>query len=76
VLKVTPAKASANAASTRIAGEAKLWHRRFNHLGIENVKRAAEMVDGMPVAAWPHEGHLDFTADGAIKWKAHRRTRR
>jgi len=32
VLKVTPVKASANAASTRIAGEAELWHRRFNHL--------------------------------------------
>jgi len=28
------------------------------------------------VAAWPHEGHLDLTADGAIKGKAHRRTRR
>jgi len=33
VLKVTPVKLSANAAFTRIAGEAKLWHRRFNHLG-------------------------------------------
>jgi len=39
---------SANAASTRIAGEAELWHRRFNHLGIENFERAATMVDGMP----------------------------
>jgi len=48
VLKVTPVKASANAASTRIAGEAELWHRWFNHLGIENLKRAAKMVDGMP----------------------------
>ena len=48
VLKVTPVKASANAASTRIAGEAELWHRRFNHLGFENLKRAAKMVDGMP----------------------------
>jgi len=48
VLKVTPVKASANAASTRIAGEAELWHRRFSHLGFENLKRAAEMVDGMP----------------------------
>jgi len=28
------------------------------------------------VAAWPHGGHLDLTADGAIEWKAHRRTRR
>jgi len=48
VIKVTPAKASANAASTRIAGEAELWLRRFNHFGIENLKRAARMVDGMP----------------------------
>jgi len=48
VLKVTPVKASANAASTRKAGEAELWHRRFNNLGIENLKRAATLVDGMP----------------------------
>jgi len=48
VLKVTPVKASACAASTRIAGEAELWHRLFNHLGWENLKRAATMVDGMP----------------------------
>jgi len=47
VLKVTPVQASANAVSTRIAGEAELWHRRFNHLGIGNIKRAAKMVDGM-----------------------------
>jgi len=47
VLKVTPVKASACAASTRIAGEAELWHRRFNHLGSENLKLAATMVDGM-----------------------------
>jgi len=48
VLKVTPVKASANAASTRIAGQAELWHRRFNHLGFESLRRAAMMVDGMP----------------------------
>ena len=48
VLKVTPVKASANAASTRIAGEVELCHRRLNHLGIENLTRAAKMVDGMP----------------------------
>jgi len=30
VLKVTPVKASASAASTRIEGGAELWHRRFN----------------------------------------------
>jgi len=47
VLTVTPTKASAHAASTRIAGEAELWHRRFNHLGSEKIKRAATMVDGM-----------------------------
>jgi len=50
VLKVTPVQASANLASTRIAGEAELWHRRFNHLGFENLKRAATMVDGMPAS--------------------------
>jgi len=48
VLKVTPVKASSDAASTRIAGEAELWNHRFNHLGFENLKRAAKMVDGMP----------------------------
>jgi len=48
VLKVTPVKASACAALTRIAGEAELWHCQFNHLGLENLKRAATMVDGMP----------------------------
>jgi len=48
VLRVTPVRASANAASTRIAGEAELWHRGFNHLEIENIKRAAKMVDGLP----------------------------
>jgi len=48
VLKVTPIKNSACAASTRIAGEAELWLRRFNHLGLENLKRAATMVDGLP----------------------------
>jgi len=51
VLRVTPVKASACAAATRIAGEAELWHRRFNHLGFENLKRAATMVDGMPSSA-------------------------
>jgi len=46
VIKVTPVQALANAASTRIAEEAEPWHRRFNHLGLENLKRAATMVDG------------------------------
>jgi len=50
VLKVTPVKASACAASTRIDGEAELWHRRLNHLGLKNLKRAAAMVDGMPLS--------------------------
>jgi len=48
VLKVMPVKASACAASTRIAVEAELWHRLFNHLGLEILKRAATMVDDMP----------------------------
>jgi len=47
VLKVMPVKASANAASTRIDGEAELWRRRFNHVGFENLKRATKMIDGM-----------------------------
>jgi len=49
VLKVTPVTASARAASTRIDGEAELWHRRLNHLGFENLKRrVVGMVDGIP----------------------------
>jgi len=48
VLKVTPVKASASAASTRMNGEAELWHRRFNHLGFEDLKRVFSMVDGIP----------------------------
>jgi len=48
VIKVTPVQALDSAASTRIAGEAELWHCRFNHLGLENLKRAATMVDDMP----------------------------
>jgi len=47
-LTVKPVKASACAVSTRIAGETELWHRRFNYLWLENLKRAATMVDGMP----------------------------
>ena len=50
LLKVTPVQASANAVCTRIAGEAELWHRRFNNLGLENLKRAANMVDCMPAS--------------------------
>jgi len=48
VLKVTPVKASASGASTRMDGEAELLHRRFNHLGFENLKRLVGMVDGIP----------------------------
>jgi len=40
------------------------------------LKRSGDGGWGTTVAAWPHGGHLDLTADGAIKWKAHRRTRR
>jgi len=48
VLKVTPVKVSAKAASAQTAEEAELCHRRFNPLGSEKLKRAATMVDGMP----------------------------
>jgi len=48
VLKVTPVRASASTASTHMDGEADLWHRRFNHLGFENLKRVVGMVDGIP----------------------------
>jgi len=48
VLKFMKDTASASAASARIAGKAALWHRRFNHLGIENLKRLVKIVDGMP----------------------------
>jgi len=47
VLKATPVKVPANAAATRIACKAELWHRRFNYLGIANLKRASSIVDGM-----------------------------
>jgi len=50
VLKVTPVKASASAASTRMDGEAELWHSRFNHFGFENLKRVVGMVDGIPAS--------------------------
>jgi len=50
VIKVTPVQAPANAASTRIAAKEELWHRRFKHFGWENLKRAAKMIDGMPLS--------------------------
>jgi len=40
--------ASANAAYTRIAGDAELRHLRFNDKGIENLKLAVKIVDGIP----------------------------
>jgi len=48
VLKMTPVTASARSASTRMDGEAEQWHRLFNHLGFENLKRVVGMVDGTP----------------------------
>ena len=48
VLKVTPVTASARAASTRMDDNAELWHRRFDHLGFENLTPVAGMIDGMP----------------------------
>jgi len=48
VVKVEPVTASASAASTRMDGEAELWHRLFNLLGFENLKRVVVMVDWMP----------------------------
>jgi len=50
VIKVTPVQAPANAAPTRIAAKEELWHRRFNHFGREKLKRAAKMIDGMPLS--------------------------
>jgi len=50
VVKVTPFKASASVSSTRMDGEAELWHRRFNYLGFENLKRVVGMVDGVPAS--------------------------
>ena len=48
VIKLTPVQASAHAASILMAWEADLWHRPLNHLRLENLKRAATMVDSMP----------------------------
>jgi len=36
------------AADTRMDGEAELWHRRFNHLGFEDLTRVDIMVDWIP----------------------------
>ena len=63
-----------------------LWNRRFLDVGnnLNCLSGSTRFVPPPPsaapvvstVAAWPHGGHLDLTADGALKWKAHRRTRR
>jgi len=58
VLKVTPVKASASAASKRMDGEAELWHRRFNYLGFENRKRVVGMFDGIPASVADAESIL------------------
>jgi len=50
VLKVTPVKALASAASKRMDGEAELWHRGFKNLGFENLKRVVGMVDAIPAS--------------------------
>jgi len=46
IVKVTPVEESESTAIAREVGEAELWHRRFNHLGISNLKWALGMVDG------------------------------
>jgi len=33
-----------------VAAKEELWHRRSNHFGWENLKRAAKMIDGMPLS--------------------------
>lgn len=37
-------------ASAPIAGTAVIWHRRFFHMGYENLTKATRMVDGIPPA--------------------------
>jgi len=69
VLKVTPVKASASAASTRMDGEAELWHRRFNHLGFEILKRAVGMVDGIPASVADAKRNLGTVCVPCVKGK-------
>jgi len=58
IVKVTPVNESASSAMARAVGEAELWHRRFNHLGISNLKRAMGMVDGFPSSVARAKGML------------------
>jgi len=78
VLKVTPVRDSAKAASTGIAGKAELCHRRFNHLGFENLTRAAKMVDGMPSSVATADRVVDTVCvpcvDGKMVQAPHPRT--
>jgi len=46
-LYVAAVTASEIAASTLMEVEAELWHRSFNHLGVENRKRVLGLVDGI-----------------------------
>jgi len=69
VFKVMPDTASASAASARIAGEAALWHRRFHHLGIENLKRVVKMVDGMPSSVANAEQMLGTVCGPCVEGK-------
>lgn len=41
-------EASASVAEVQNTDEAQPWHRRFTHLGLENLKRATQVVDGIP----------------------------
>nr|BAG74297.1 polyprotein [Neopyropia yezoensis] len=43
-----PVAKMAMMASAPMPGTASIWHRRFFHLGYNNLQRAAKMVDGLP----------------------------
>jgi len=40
----------ANVASTAKTGVPFVWHRRFFHLGYDNLAKAAKIVDGLPAS--------------------------
>lgn len=48
VLNAKASKVSSCAAVAVQPAEATLWHRRFNHLGIANLRRAVNMTTGIP----------------------------
>lgn len=48
VLHADTGTPTAYAAEVQITDEEQLWHRRFNYLGLDNLKRASTMVTGMP----------------------------